>query len=95
VSAGLGVALIVAGGLLVLAVAFVLRVRLRGRAVFALAAAASLAIAAGELVVQSHVSAAEWTLTLVAMFLLGPAHIRIVMGPFGRPRSAASRVTGS
>ena len=90
-SAGLGVALIVAGSMLVLAVAFVLRVRLPGRAVFALAAAASLALGAGALVVQSHVSAAEWILTLVAMFLLGPAHIRVVMGPFGRShRSAAA-----
>ncbi|MDP9340983.1 MAG: hypothetical protein M3Q23_02505 [Actinomycetota bacterium] len=85
-SDGTGVALIAAGGLLVLAVAFVLRRRLPGRAVFGLAAAASLAIGAGSLLVQSNVSAAEWALTLAAMFLLGPAHIRVVMGPFGPPR---------
>jgi hypothetical protein len=81
-----GIALIVAGSLLALGVAFVLRRRLPGRAVFGVAAAASLAIATGALLLQAHVSAAEWTLTLVAMSLLGPAHIRIVMGPFGRPR---------
>jgi hypothetical protein len=86
VNTTVGIALIVAGGMVVLAVAFVLRQRLPGRAVFGLAAAASLAIGTGALLVQSHVSAAEWTLTLGALFLLGPAHIRIVMGPFGRPR---------
>jgi 4-hydroxybenzoate polyprenyltransferase len=85
-----GVALIVAGGVLALAVAFLLRRRLPGRAVFGLGAAASLAIGTGALLVQSHVSAVEWTVTLVAMSLLGPAHIRIVMGPFGRRRARAS-----
>lgn len=87
---GLGIALLVAGGLLALAVAFLLRRRLPGRAVFALAATASLALGTGALLVQRHVSAAEWTLTLAALSLLGPAHIRIVMGPFGRPRRRAS-----
>ena len=89
---GLGTVLVVAGGLLALAVAFPLRRRLPGRAVFALAVTASLALGAGALLVQRHVSAAEWTLTLAAMFLLGPAHIRVVMGPFGRPRHIAPAV---
>jgi len=88
VSDGVGVGLIVAGGLLALAVAFLLRTRLPGRAVFALGAAAGVAIGTGALLVQSHVSVAEWTLTLAAMFLLGPGHIRIVMGPFGPPGRA-------
>jgi hypothetical protein len=89
VNHSVGIGLIVAGGLLALAVAFLLRTRLPGRAVFALGAAAGVAIGTGALLVQSHVSVAEWTLTLAAMFLLGPAHIRIVMGPFGPPRRAA------
>jgi len=88
VNVALGIALLIGGSALVLAVAFLLRQRLPGRAVFALAAAAGLGLGAGALLVQDGVSPAEWTVTLVALFLLSPAHIRVVMGPFGPPRTA-------
>jgi len=88
VNEGLGVALIVGGAVVILAVAFLLRTRLPGRVVFALAAAAGVAIGAGALLVQSQVSPVEWAVTLAALALLGPAHVRIMFGPLGRRQPA-------
>ena len=80
----LGVALIVIGALSALGVGFGLRRRLPAAVGFGLAALCCVAVGTGALLVQSGVSAAEWVIVLVATGVLGPAHLRIVLGPFGR-----------
>jgi len=78
-----GVALIVVGFGGLLLVGFVLRRRLPPAAGFVLLAAFSVAAGAGALVVQDHVTTADWIVTLTAAALLGPAHLRFLAGPFG------------
>jgi len=88
-----GVALIVAGFAGVLVVGFALRRRLPAAAGFVLLAVFSVAAGAGALVVQDHVGVADWIVTLTAMALLGPVHMRFLAGPFGpaaEPGTAAA-----
>ena len=87
---GTAVALIVVGGLGVLATAFVLRTRLPAVAVAVLLAASSVAVGAGALGVQEHAGTADWVVTLGSLAALGPAHVRIVFGPFGRRRGVGA-----
>jgi hypothetical protein len=82
-SDGAGIALIAAGVAGLALTAFVLRRRLPAAVVFALAAAFSVAWGAGALVVQDHTTTADWVVTLVAFGVLGPAHARFLLGPFG------------
>lgn len=78
-----GVILIVAGALGVLVTAFLLRRRLPAPAVFVLAAVFSVTLTGGALVVQDRVTTADWVVALTAMAVLGPAHVRVLLGPFG------------
>jgi hypothetical protein len=81
---GAGVALIVAGSLVGLIVVFVLWRRLAPAVALALLAGCGVAVGAGGLLVQDVVTAAEWTLTLVALGVLAPLHARLVFGLPGR-----------
>jgi len=90
VSDSVGVILIASGGVAVLVTAFLLRTVLPAVAVFALLAAGSVIVGAGALVVQDGVTAADRVVTLVALAVLGPAHVRVVLGPFGARRREAS-----
>jgi hypothetical protein len=82
-SDGTGFVLIVSGALGILATAFLLRRRLPAPVVFVLAAGCSVALTAGALVVQDDTTTADWIVALTAMGLLGPAHVRVLLGPFG------------
>ena len=82
-SDGAGVAMIVAGAAGVALGSFVLRRRLPAPAVFVLLGACSVAVGIGALVVQDHVTTADWIVTLAALALLGPVHVRFLLGPFG------------
>jgi hypothetical protein len=73
----------VAGGAGVLLTAFVLRRRLPPALVYAVLAAWSVVLGVGALVVQDHVSTADWIVTLAALAVLGPAHARFLLGAFG------------
>ena len=78
-----GVALIVAGSVGVAVGAFALRRRLPPVLEYVLLAACSVLVGAGALVVQDHVTTADWIVTLVLLAVLGPAHIRFLLGTFG------------
>ena len=78
-----GVILIVAGALGALVTAFLLRRRLPAAVVFVLAAAFSVTVGAGALVVQDRVTTADWIVALTAFAVLGPTHMRFLLGPFG------------
>ena len=80
-----GIALIVAGSAVGLFTAFVLRTTWPAAVVAAVLVACGLAIGAGALLVMKHVSATNWAVTLVLMAFLVPAHVRVVLGPFGKP----------
>jgi hypothetical protein len=83
-----GIALIMAGSLVGLAAALVLRTRAPAPVETAVLAACGLAVGTGALLVQDHdVSRTNWVLTLVLTPVLIPAHVRIVLGRFG-PRSS-------
>ena len=78
-----GVAMIVVGFAGALVVGFGLRRRLPAAVGFALLVVFSLVAGAGALVVQDHVTKADWIVTLTAVGVLGPAHLRFLAGPFG------------
>jgi hypothetical protein len=84
VNTGLGIALIVGAVIVLLAVGFVLRGRLPRAVGIAIAAAAGAGIGAGALLVQDHASAADWAVVVPVIAFLAPAHVHIVLGPFGR-----------
>ena len=79
----LGAALIASSCAELLVVAFVLRPRIPALPSMALAAIGGAALAAGALLVQRHASAGDWAVAVPAMAFLAPAHIRVVLGPFG------------
>ena len=92
---GTGVLLIVAGVAVSVAVGLWVRTVALAPVVFVLAAVGGAAVGLGALVVQDRVLAADWVVVTAAMALLGPAHIRIVLGRFGPPPPAdAARRTG-
>jgi len=86
-SDGAGIARIAAGVVGLALTVFLLRRRLPAAVVFVLAAGFSVSWGAGALVVQDHTTTTDWVVTLAAFALLGPAHARFLVGPFG-PRSA-------
>jgi len=74
----------IAGGAAGVAVtAFVLRRRLPSPVVFVLVGAFSILVGVGALVVQDQVTRADWIVTVAALAVLGPAHVRFLLGPFG------------
>ena len=86
---GAGVALIVAGGAIGLVTALLLRTRAPAIVIAGVLTGCGLALGAGALLVQDHVSTTNWVLTLALIAFLVPAHVRIVLGPFGpRPGPA-------
>jgi hypothetical protein len=86
VNVGAGVTLIVAGAAVALPTAFLLRTRVPAAFVASILALCGLALGAGALLVQDHVSTTNWVLTCVLVTFLVPAHARIVLGPFGPVR---------
>lgn len=83
---GLGVGVICAGGALGLLVAVGPLRRLRSVVRTVVLAAAGVAVGAGALLVQDEASAAEWTITLVALGVLTPVHGWLVFGRSGPTR---------
>jgi hypothetical protein len=89
---GLGVALIAAGGVVAVATAFGVRTRAPAAAVLAILTLGGLAIGIGAVLVQDHVSTTNTVLTIALATILIPAHVRVVLGPFG---PAAARAPSS
>ncbi len=88
---GAGIALIVVGAAGVVVGGFWLRRMLHGPVVFAVISGSSVILTAGALVVQDHTTAADWIVAIAAMALLGPVHVRVLLGPFGRRANAQDR----
>ena len=86
-SLGTGIGLIVAGLAVTLVLAFLLRRRLPPAVVAATLAVSGAAIGWGGLLLLEDRSAVENALVLVLMIVLVPAHVRIVLGPFGPPKT--------
>lgn len=63
--------------------AFVLRPRLPAVVTIPLLVTASAALAWGSMLLQEDPSAIEWALAVGAMAVMGPLHVRIVLGPYG------------
>jgi ABC-type transport system involved in cytochrome c biogenesis permease subunit len=84
VSDAAGIVLIVAGGIVALATAFLLRSRLPALVVTVVLFGCGVAMGIGALAVQDDVSTTEWILVPLLMSVLAPAHVRVVLGPFGR-----------
>ena len=87
---GAGIALIASGGAVALLVTFALRTRAPAPAVAAILTACGLAVGAGALLVQDHVSTTNWVVTLALVAFLVPAHARVVLGRFGPPRGGGA-----
>jgi hypothetical protein len=66
-----------------LLVAFVLRTRLPAAVTVPLMVAASATLAWGGMLLQDDPSGFEVVLAVVAMAVMGPLHVRIVIGPYG------------
>jgi hypothetical protein len=86
-----GVALVVAGSALGLAMAFGLRTRVPVAAVALALGVAGVAAGAGALLLQDDPSPADWAVTLVSLGVLVPFHVRVMLGPLGRRGSLAPR----
>lgn len=97
-----GIALITAGGSLGLLTALLVRRRLPGPAVAVIVGSCGAAVGAGGLLVQPDAGVAEWVIAPAALAVLLPLHVRVVLGPLGRPaapsgawaREAAGRGDG-
>ena len=81
-----GLALVIGAGAVAVLTAFVLRSRAPAALSISLMTAASAALAYGGMLLRQDPSALEIALAVLAMAVLGPAHVRIVLGPYG-PRS--------
>lgn len=77
-----GIGLIVGGVSLALLVVLALWRRIAPPLAFGLLAATGVAVGAGALLVQEHVGAGDWVITIGALGVLTPIHMRLV---FGRP----------
>jgi hypothetical protein len=86
----LGVSLAIAGAVAALVVALFLRTALSSGLVAVLLAISGIILGAGSLLVQERADTADWFVTLSLLALLVPAHVRIVLGPFGA-RGASPR----
>ena len=75
---------IVVAGVFVAAAAVLLRGRLPGPAVALLLAVSGAAVGWGGMLLQPDPSPAEVAVTIGALALLVPTHVRVVLGPFGR-----------
>jgi hypothetical protein len=84
VSDAAGIAFMVAGGAVALVTAFLFRTRLPAVVVALVLLGCGVALGIGSLAVQDDVSTTEWVLVPLLMSVLAPAHVRVVLGPFGR-----------
>ena len=75
--------LIVGSAALALIAAFAFRTRLPSWLVAELLSLAGVGIGAGGMLYQPSPSIGEFAAAVVALAILVPAHVRIVMGPFG------------
>ena len=66
-----------------LLVTFVLRTRLPAAVTIPLMVAASAALAWGGMLLHEDTSGFEVVLAVAAMAVMGPLHVRIVLGPYG------------
>jgi len=66
-----------------LLVTFVLRTRLPAAVTIPLMVAASAALAWGGMLLHEGTSRFEVVLAVAAMAVMGPLHVRIVLGPYG------------
>lgn len=80
---GVGIALLATGSAVALVAAFVLRTRAPGPLVLGLLALCGAALGVGASLLQRHVSTTNWVLTVTLLTILIPAHVRVVLGPFG------------
>jgi len=83
VSDAAGVIEIIGGTALALVTVFALWRRVPGAIALAAVTVGGLLVAAGALVVQDGVTAAEWVVTLVVLGVLTPVHARLVFGEPG------------
>jgi hypothetical protein len=74
--------LIATGVVLALLVVFAVWRRIAPRLAFGLLAAAGTAVGAGGLLIQEHAGIGDWVITIGALGVLAPIHMRLV---FGRP----------
>jgi hypothetical protein len=88
VNLGTGVGLIAAGTILGSLTALVLWRRLRAIVTVPLLAAAGVAVGAGALLLQEHVTPVDWAFTLAALGVYVPVHVRVLLGPAGRQEPA-------
>lgn len=81
-----GVWLVTVSAGVALFVAFLLRRRLSSLMVAALLTLAGAGLGWGGMVVQADPSTGEFVAAVAGLAFLVPAHVRIVLGPFGPPR---------
>jgi hypothetical protein len=79
---------VVVGAVLAVVTSFGLRTRLPAPVVAALLVVAGATIGWGGMLLQSDPPMSQTVLTVVALAVLVPFHVRVVVGPFG-PRRAA------
>ena len=79
----LDVALIAVSAAVALLAAFVFRRRLPSPAVAAVLALAGIGLGVGGMLIQPAPSTAECVAAVTLLAILIPAHVRIVLGPFG------------
>lgn len=79
-----GLAIVIAAGVVALVTALVLRTRLPAPVTVTLMILASVALAWGGMLLRHDPSTGETVLAVLSMALLGPAHVRIVLGPYRR-----------
>lgn len=83
----MGAWLVAAAAAVALATSFALRTRLPAPAVTAVLAVCGAAVGWGAMLLQDDPSTGELVAAVVLLAILVPAHVRIVIGPFG-PRTA-------
>lgn len=81
-----GLSLVIAAAAAAVLTAFLLRPRAPAPLSIPLMTAASAALAYGGMLLREDPSTPEVVLAVLAMAVLGPAHVRIVLGPYG-PRA--------
>ena len=81
-----GAWIVAASAAVALVTAFFLRRRIAPQAVAPILAVAGGGIAWGGMCLQRDPSAGEFVAAVAILVVLIPAHVRIVLGPFGPPR---------
>jgi hypothetical protein len=77
------VGLVAGSGFVAVVTAFLLRARLSAATVVILLAAAGAGVGWGAMLLQPDPSTGEVVAAIVILAVLVPAHVRIVLGPFG------------